>query len=290
MSYLPQNLVLFPHMTVAENVAFGLQARGWKREQIEARVAELLHFMHLEQLRYRHPKQLSGGERQRTALARALAPSPDILLLDEPLANIDMQTAKRIRTLVKEVHDLTGLTTVYVTHNLEEAEELGDRVGAEELGDRVGFLCDGSLRQVGKPSEVFFFPQHQSLAEFVGMPNILDCSDCRAVAHGVAEVTCAGLTILVPHEGNSIKRIAFFPSDVFLSTTRPPRPDFNRFVGVVVSVAVGRSSTRIGVAVRTTVLYAEMSLPLFNELDLSEGCQVHLILTLRRIRTYERAE
>ncbi len=278
VSYLPQNLVLFPHMTVSGNIAYGLRARGWKSEQVQTRVEELLHLMHLEQLRDRHPKQLSGGERQRAALARAMAPSPDILLLDEPLASVDLQTAKRVRGMIREVHDATGLTTVYVTHSLEEAEE---------LGDRVAFLRDGGLQQVGPPREVFFYPQNEQVAEFIGTPNILECDECREVGHGVAEVSCGGMKILVPHEGSEVKRIAFLPSDTFLSTSRPPGPDLNRFEGEVVSVVPGRSTVHIGVAVGKTVLFSEISPSLRAELDLCEGARVHLILKLRRIRTYE---
>lgn len=278
VSYLPQNLVLFPHMDVAHNISYGLRARGWRPNEIEKRVAELLHLMHLEQLRDRYPKQLSGGERQRAALARALAPSPDILLLDEPLASVDVQTAKRLRGMIRELHDATGLTTVYVTHSLEEAEE---------LGDRLAFLHDGSLCQVGPPNEVLFFPQNENLVQFIGTPNILECSECRAVGHGVAEVTCADLTVLVPHEGNSVKRISFLPSDVFLYTSKPPGPDFNRFLGEIVTVTHGRSIVHVGVAVGQTMLFSEMPPSLFEELDLSEGAQVHVILKLRRIRTYE---
>jgi len=279
VSYLPQNLVLFPHMTVAGNIAYGLRARGWEAERVQRRVEELLHLMHLEQLRERHPKQLSGGERQRAALARALAPSPDILLLDEPLASVDLQTAKRVRGMIREVHGATGLTTVYVTHSLEEAEE---------LGDRVAFLRDGSLQQVGPPREVFFYPRNEQVAEFIGTPNILECDECREVGHGVAEVSCGSMKILVPHEGSEVKRIAFLPSDTFLSTSRPPGPELNRFVGKVVSIVPGRTTVHSGVAVGETVVFSEISPSLCAELDLSEGVQVHLILKLRRIRTYER--
>lgn len=278
VSYLPQNLVLFPHMTVVQNISYGLKARKWEPDRLDERVRELLGLMHLELLGDRYPRQLSGGEKQRTALARALAPSPEILLLDEPLASVDLQTAKRIRGLIREVHNATGITTVYVTHNLEEAQE---------LGDRVAFLHKGSVQQVGSPSAVYFFPENENVAEFIGTPNILECCECRPVGHGVAEVSCAGLTVLVPHEGNSIRRIAFLPGDVYLSTSKPPGPEFNRFVGEVVSITPSRSTVHVGVAAGDTVIIAEISPSLHTELGLAVGDQVHVILKLRRVRTYE---
>lgn len=278
VSYLPQDLVLFPHMTVRDNIGYGLKMRGDRPAEIRARVQELLQLMHLGDLVDRYPSQLSGGEKQRVALARAIAPSPQVLLLDEPLSSLDLQTAKRLRAEIRRLHDLTGITTVYVTHNLEEAEE---------LGDRVAVLHSGSVQQVGPPATVFCSPQNEYVADFIGSPNILDCDYCRPLGHGVVEVGCKDLAIVVPHEGNSVKKIAFLPSDVYLTASPPPGPHVNGFEGKVVGLTESRDLVRARLLCGGNVLLAEVPKMVCTELELSQGKQVFVILKLRRIRTYE---
>lgn len=278
VSYLPQNLVLFPHLTVAQNIAYGLRARKEEPQRIEAKVQEMLQLMRLGPLAGRHPRALSGGEKQRTALARALAVDPKVLLLDEPLASLDLQSAKRLRREVRELHELTGITTVYVTHNLEEAEE---------LGDRVAFLHAGSLQQSGPPGHVYFHPSSNEVSDFIGAPNILACEDCRPLAHGVAEVTCGDLSIVVPYEGETIRKIAFLPGDVYLTKEKPPGPDINRFLGRVKQVTAVRSLVLVTVATGGIDLLAEMPAASFDEMGVRTGDHVHLVIKLRRIRTYE---
>lgn len=278
VSYLPQNLVLFPHLTVEQNVAYGLRAQKAPSAYAQDRVARLLRLMRLEQLTGRYPRHLSGGERQRVALARALAPSPSVLLLDEPLASLDVQTAKRMRREIRQLHDATGITTVYVTHNLEEAEE---------LGDSVAFLHAGQLQQAGTLRHVYFHPESTEVSTFIGTPNILECSECRPLGHGVAEVACGGLTVIVPHDGSPITKIAFLPADVYLSPERPPGPDINRFLGRVTRVIPAQSLVEVRVECGGHEILAELPPSSFKEMSLREGQDVYLILKLRRIRTYE---
>ena len=278
VSYLPQNLVLFPHLTVAQNIGYGLRARKEPPERIRDKTSELLQLMRLEHLAERHPRGLSGGEKQRTALARALATDPKVLLLDEPLASLDLQSAKRLRREVRQIHDLTGITTVYVTHNLEEAEE---------LGNRVAFLHAGTLQQVGSPTHVYFHPLSDEVSTFIGAPNILECHECRPLGNGVAAVNCGELSVFVPYEGEAIRKIAFLPGDVYLAKEKPPGPDINRFLGRVTSIAGVRSMVLVDVESGGNNLLAEMPASAFEELGIAEGDEVHLILKLRRIRTYE---
>ena len=157
VGYLFQDLVLFPHLDVAANIAYGLRAKKQPQHQVEARVNELLQMMKIEHLASRYPKHLSGGEKQRVALARALAPSPRVLLLDEPLSSLDVPTTKYLRTELKQLQQRLGITTVYVTHDLQEAEE---------MADRIAVLQDGHLEQVGKPEEVFFYPAERKGLRF----------------------------------------------------------------------------------------------------------------------------
>jgi sulfate transport system ATP-binding protein len=161
-----QHYALFRHLTVAENVAFGLRVRPWrtrpKRADIDARVARLLQRVQLQDLARRYPAQLSGGQRQRVALARALAVEPDLLLLDEPFGALDAQVRVSLRRWLRELHDEFGLTTVFVTHDQEEALE---------LADRVVVMNRGRIEQVGKPDEIYQDPATPFVCEFIGKAN-----------------------------------------------------------------------------------------------------------------------
>ena len=278
VGYLFQDLVLFPHLDVAANIAYGLTAQKQPQGQTEARVDQLLHMMKIKHLSSRYPKHLSGGEKQRVALARALAPSPRVLLLDEPLSSLDVPTAKYLRTELKQLQQRLGITTVYVTHDLQEAEE---------MADRIAVLQNGHLEQVGKPEEVFFYPKNEKVSDFIGAPNILDCDYCRSLGKGVMEVGCGGLPIVVPHDGNSVQRIAFFPHDIHISETKPPGPEVNRFKGTITSITSTDEAVRIELKVGATCLVAGMPHHIFEDMNLAVGKEVFLILKLRRIRVYE---
>lgn len=158
-----QHYALFRHMTVAQNIAFGLKVRPRaqrpKKVDIEARVKDLLRLVQLEGLEKRYPAQLSGGQRQRVALARALAIEPRVLLLDEPFGALDAKVRRELRKWLRHVHDETGVTTVFVTHDQEEALD---------LADRVAILKDGQLVQVGAPQEVYDAPASPFVFDFLG--------------------------------------------------------------------------------------------------------------------------
>jgi ABC-type Fe3+/spermidine/putrescine transport system ATPase subunit len=278
VGYLFQELVLFPHLDVAANIAYGLRAQKQSPHQIEARVNQLLQMMKIKHLSSRYPKHLSGGEKQRVALARALAPSPKVLLLDEPLSSLDVPTAKYLRTELKQLQQKLGITTVYVTHDLQEAEE---------MADRIAILQNGQLEQVGKPEEVFFYPQNEKVSDFIGAPNILDCDYCRRLGKGVMEVGCEGLPIIVPHDGKLVKRIAIFPHDIHIFETKPPGPEVNRFKGTITSIKPTDEAVRIGLKVGAVSLVAGMPHHIFEDMNLAVGKEVFLILKLRRIKIYE---
>jgi ABC-type Fe3+/spermidine/putrescine transport system ATPase subunit len=160
-----QHYALFPHLTVGENVAFGLEAQGVARSEVGPRVAETLAIVDLSGFESRRVTQLSGGQQQRVALARALAPSPRVLLLDEPLSNLDPTLRDRTRRELKRLIRRVGITTVLVTHEQEEAFE---------LGDRVAVMNRGRLDQVGSPEELYDRPATRFVATFVGRSNVLD--------------------------------------------------------------------------------------------------------------------
>lgn len=278
VGYLFQDLVLFPHLDVAANIAYGLNAKKQTAEQAESRVKQLLQMMKIEHLAARYPKNLSGGEKQRVALARALAPSPKVLLLDEPLSSLDVPTAKYLRIELKQLQQRLGITTAYVTHDLQEAEE---------MADRIAVLQSGCLEQVDRPERVFFYPKNEKVSDFIGAPNILDCDYCRSLGKGVMEVGCGGLPIIVPHDGESVHRIALLPTDIHISETHPPGPEVNRFKALITSIKPTEETVRIGLKAGRLDLLAGMPHHIFEDMSLEAGKEVFLILKLRRIRVYE---
>jgi thiamine transport system ATP-binding protein len=160
-----QDYALFPHMNVFKNIAFGMRMqKQYSRRDINCRVEELLALVGLEGYEHRYPDQLSGGEQQRIALLRSLAPYPDILLLDEPLSALDFQLRKRLRQEIKNVQRTLGITTIYVTHDQEEAMS---------ISDRITVMRNGQVEQIGTPIEIYQQPKTEYVAQFVGISNVI---------------------------------------------------------------------------------------------------------------------
>src|SRR2546423_27951 len=159
-----QNYALWPHMTVAENVAYGLDVRGVSATEKKQRVAETLAIVQMEKYADRTPNQLSGGQQQRVALARALVIRPDVLLLDEPLSNLDARLRLEMREEIRRIHGQTKITTSYVTHDQKEALS---------LADRMAVMRDGVIEQIGDPRTVYRSPANRFVADFIGESNWL---------------------------------------------------------------------------------------------------------------------
>ena len=164
MSMIFQSYAVWPHMTVAQNVAYGLKFKKLSKHEIENKVAKLLGVVHMAELKDRYPAELSGGQQQRVALARALVVEPQILLMDEPLSNLDANLREEMRFEIRRLHEEFKITTVYVTH---------DQAEAMATSDRIAVLDHGRLVQVGRPGEIFDRPKTRFVAEFVGKANIL---------------------------------------------------------------------------------------------------------------------
>ena len=160
-----QHYALFPHMTVAENVAFGMRRLGWSKADIEDQTARILDLVKLGDLAARRPSQLSGGQQQRVALARAMAPRPRVLLLDEPLSALDLKLRQAMRIELKQIQKDTGITFVFVTHDQEEALT---------MSDRIAVMSAGEIRQIGTPHEIYEAPVDRFVANFIGETNVLD--------------------------------------------------------------------------------------------------------------------
>ncbi|MCX7682520.1 MAG: ABC transporter ATP-binding protein [Anaerolineae bacterium] len=159
-----QSYALFPHMTVAQNVGYGLKIAGQSKSQIAARVEEMLSLIQMEAFANRYPHQLSGGQQQRVALARALAIRPKVLLLDEPLSALDAKIRLELRQEIRRIQQQLGITTVYVTHDQEEALS---------LSDRIVVMNQGKIEQIGTPTEIYNEPATEFVAQFVGYINLL---------------------------------------------------------------------------------------------------------------------
>ncbi len=174
-----QSYALYPNMTVRRNIAFGLEIRGVPKPQREAAVQRVAQMLQIEHLLDRKPAQLSGGQRQRVAMGRALARDPKLFLFDEPLSNLDAKLRVEMRAEIKQLHQRTRTTTVYVTH---------DQVEAMTLGDRIAVMKDGVVQQFGTPAEVYGQPANTFVAEFIGSPamNMLPAArvDGTLTAHG----------------------------------------------------------------------------------------------------------
>jgi putative spermidine/putrescine transport system ATP-binding protein len=203
-----QNYALFPHMTVRENVAYGLEARRMPKEKIAARVEQMLRLIHLENLDGRYPRQLSGGQQQRVALARALAPDPKLLLLDEPFGALDKGLRLDMQIEVKRIQREYGVTTILVTHDQEEALS---------MADRIAVMNAGRVEQLAPPNEIYDSPATLFVNQFVGHTNLLSGKLVRSDA-ARSEVLLAnglGLACETPSK-------AAVDSDVFVSV-RPER-------------------------------------------------------------------
>lgn len=165
IGFVFQNYALFKNMTVFKNIAFGLKIKKWGRHQMQARVEELLKLFGLEDLDGRYPHQLSGGQRQRVAIARALAPRPSVLLLDEPFGAVDAKIRQELREWLVTLHSELNVTTIFVTHDQEEALE---------VANRIVIFSRGHLEQVGTPREVYEQPANEFVARFIGVMNVLE--------------------------------------------------------------------------------------------------------------------
>jgi ABC-type Fe3+/spermidine/putrescine transport system ATPase subunit len=278
VGYLFQGLALFPHLTVEANISFGLQACGVEKTTADKRVLSLMEMVRIKHLAHRYPHMLSGGEKKRVALARSLAPSPQILLLDEPTSSLDHQTAKYLRSELIDVLKKLEITTVYVTHDLREAEE---------IADRIALMSHGKMEQVSSPKEFFFDPRNESVSEFVGMLNIIECAQSRVLTSGLVEVVSDEMRMVLPYDGNNIKKIAIPPDDIYISDVKPPGPALNRFTGKVKDISRHGSNVRVRLSIGKNSLLAELPVTAFDELSIEEGNEVHVVIKLRRLRYVE---
>ena len=235
-----QNYALFPHMTVGENVAFGLEARGMGREETLQRVRRALEMVGLAGLEERPAPQLSGGQQQRVALARALVIEPKILLLDEPLSNLDARLRLETREQLRELQRKLGITTFYVTHDQEEALT---------QSDRLAIFFDGECAQIGAPYEVYTRPASERVMAFLGQANFLSATVKERHADGVSVQICEAWSMRLPaldREIGKVLRMGFRPHEVLLAAEAGEEAPESRVVDVVYNGASEEIRLQVG--------------------------------------------
>ena len=273
-----QSYALFPNLTVARNVAYGLRARRRGAREIEARVAELLALVRLEAHAHRYPAQLSGGEQQRVALARALAPAPALLLLDEPLSALDARVRLALRHEMKALQRRLGITTIMVTHDQEEALT---------MADRIVVMNHGGVEQIGTPAEIYAEPASLFVARFVGhmnlWPAVAEAQPGRArvgalsLDHRVASGVRAGDAVT----------LGIRPEEVRLGPAA--RTARNRLTARVTSVQFQGAFTRLtlaGVGEDGLALSCDVAATALAELGVKDGAEVAVALPPDAVRAF----
>lgn len=210
-----QNYAIFPHLTVEENVAYGLKAKKTPKAEISRRVEEALELVQIEKLKDRKPNELSGGQQQRVALARAFVIEPSVLLMDEPLSNLDAKLRVQMRMVIKKLQQQLGITTIYVTHDQEEALA---------ISDRIAVMHNGDIMQVGTPEEIYKEPENIFVAGFIGITNFIDC-EIQKGANGKP------LAVLSPEFSLEVKLKAQYTGRATISA-RPEQIYFNEDKGL----------------------------------------------------------
>ena len=201
-----QNYALFPHLSIARNISFGLEMEGVEKTEIRERVQEVLSLVRLEEHRDKYPAQLSGGQQQRVALARTVVTRPRVILMDEPLSNLDAKLRLEMRTEIRRLHQALGLTTIYVTHDQEEALS---------LSDRVVLMRAGTIQQVGPPQEVYAEPASAYAANFLGYRNLLPVKLTATEGERATVVTQGGVEL------SGTLRDPLAPGDDAVAAIRP---------------------------------------------------------------------
>jgi iron(III) transport system ATP-binding protein len=222
-----QNYAVFPHMTVYENIAFGLKMRKVPKDEMDKRIKKALEQVQLTGYEERTPEKLSGGQQQRVGLARAMVIEPKVLLMDEPLSNLDAKLRVEMRDEIRQMQKLMGITTVYVTHDQEEALA---------ISDKIAVMSNGVIQQVGAPWEIYKNPVNTFVASFVGEMNFIPANIVGS-KDGITEVSLASditIRINTPSETPEKIQLAVRPEDMTIIGSAEESKDYNYFPGVIV--------------------------------------------------------
>ena len=270
-----QSYALWPHMTVNQNVGYGLKLRGWPRARIEARVGEMLKLLHLEAFGARKATELSGGQRQRVALGRALAIDPDVLLLDEPMSNLDAQIRLELRHELRALQQRVGITAVYVTHDREEALALADRMAVLDAGNVV---------QYGTPEELYRAPVNPFVARFMGADNAIELEVAQGGFTVVGDDAHFRAPLPEAIASNYARAIAHFRSDAARIDIGAPAHGAAALPGRIASRSYLGNRWRYGV--RTGAQQIWVDDPSRHEV----GASVHVIVPADAWHVYPKTE
>lgn len=231
-----QNYALFPHLTIFENVAFGLKLRKISGKELEKKVHNILEVVDLKGYEKRYPKELSGGQRQRVALARALVINPDLLLFDEPLSNLDAKLRVKMRVEIRKIQQELGITAIYVTHDQEECFS---------ISDKVAIMNKGIIEQLGSPEEIYKYPTTEFVAKFVGVENFIDLHCIKKEEKESLYKTKDGILFKALNQNNNLEseniRAAIRPEDIKLLNDQEGNLKENNIKGnISVSTFLGK--------------------------------------------------
>jgi len=257
LSYIPQEIALFPHMKVYDNIAYGLKTKKIPKEEIKTKVKEIAEILEISHLLHRKPKTLSGGEQQRVAIARALIVEPNLILLDEPFANLDVHVKSKLLREMRVWRKKFNFTALHVTHSFEEALS---------LGDRVGVMLNGKLVQTGEVKQVFMNPKNEKIARFLGFENIFEgcVRGDRFVVDGISmKIT-----------GKPKAKVGVRPDSIVVSTNIPDMD--NVFRGRVIAFEDLGALVRLTVKVNNVEFKAFITHTSFLEMEIKEGQEVFI--------------
>jgi iron(III) transport system ATP-binding protein len=275
-----QSYALFPNLTVAQNVGYGLVNRRKRRAEVKARVAEMLQLVGLTEHRAKYPIQLSGGQQQRVALARALASSPTLLLLDEPLSALDARVRVRLREEIKALQQSLGVTTIMVTHDQEEALA---------MADSIVVMNRGRVEQIGTPTQIYGRPATAFVADFVGEMNMFD-----AIIVAADRLAVGGLTLSSAHIGKrsvgTQVRLGLRPEEVRIRGLEPDAPNTLAATVTVLDFlgAFWRATLRLEQD-RHLLLRSDFSINAMRDLDIRVGQHLRIALPAEALRVFDEA-
>jgi ABC-type Fe3+/spermidine/putrescine transport system ATPase subunit len=284
-----QDQALFPHLSVQDNIAFGLKLRKCPKQEIEAKIAAASELLGLSHLLHRKPETLSGGESQRVALARALVMEPDVLLLDEPLSALDPETRERLQQELERVHHSLKVTILHVTHDFEEAIA---------LGERVAVLNEGRIVQVGTPQEILRHPVSEFVARFALSRNVFS-GEAEAQEDGSALIDIGNLKLMAITELRGRVHLSLRPEDILISTESLLSTARNSFQGTVTNIEDRGAVIYVTVDVPPDLLPAKsatsqqpqdfvclITRQSFEELELREGVRVWLTFKASAVHVF----
>lgn len=275
IGFVYQDFILFPHLTVRENISFGLKMRKLSKDEMDDRTEKMAELLGISHLLDRKPHTLSGGEKQRVALARALVIQPEVLLLDEPLSALDARVRKTLRDEIRRLHDRFKINTIYVTH---------DQIEAYVLADRIGILNEGELLELGTPQEIFQNPSHEFTAKFVGFDNIF-----RGYAkseNGILKINLENKIVVEAFgEKTGNVTIAFRPEDVLVSTKPISSSARNTFEGKIVDMKDEGALIRLKIDIGMPI-YAVITKKSFVEMDLKSKSKVFVSFKASSVRVF----